>query len=238
MKSNPLKPHQVAIIAATLTSLVLWAVPGLHLLMLPLQYLNTHFHELSHALVATATGGHVSTINVYADGSGVTNISGGNWFLAASAGYIGAAIIGAIIMQVGRNEKSAKVTLRALAVVLAFVMILWVRGDLAGILSGFAWVAALFYASSYAKGPTILFVAQFIGIQQCLNAVHSLYELLQISALTERVSDAKILENQTHIPAMAWAVLWCLFSLALVTLGLRRAWSTAASPPSRPAESR
>lgn len=108
MKSTTLKPHQVAIVAAGLASLVLWAIPYVHFMLLPLEYLNTHIHELCHAIVGTMTGAQVDHIEVHVAGDGVTPIRGGNVFLEVSAGYVGATIVGLFIMLGSRTEKSAK----------------------------------------------------------------------------------------------------------------------------------
>lgn len=235
MKSFTLKPHQSAIIAAALASLVLWALPVLHWLMLPLQYLNTHLHELAHAFVAQSSGGQVSHIQVFANGSGATFSLGGNALLTASAGYVGATLIGIAMVLASRTEKASRTVLRALAVVLAFGMLIWVRGDVVGIVSGLAWIAALWIVGGRAKGNTLLFAAQFVGVQQCLNSVQSIYILLQLSAMTEAQSDAKILEGLTRIPALFWASAWCLISVAALGWGLRKAWTEPVRPaPSSP----
>jgi hypothetical protein len=228
-RSNALKPHQVAIAGAALLSLVLWAIPGLHFAMLPLQYLNTHLHEMCHAIVATATGGQALKIVVRPDGSGVTPILGGNTVLEASAGYIGATIIGALIMWFGRSERSARMTLRVVSVALALSVVVWVRGENAstfffGIGSGIAYVLVLWAVSTWMKGPSLLFTTQFIGVQQCLNSVQSLYVLLSLSAFTETQSDAMLLQDATHVSALIWAVFWCTFSVLTVGFVLRKAW--------------
>ncbi|HSI74217.1 MAG TPA: M50 family metallopeptidase [Fimbriimonas sp.] len=225
-KGRPnLRPHQVAILAAGIVSLLVWAIPGVQMLMLPMQYLNTHLHELGHAFAAQISGGDVDMITVLADGNGATPVTGGSMWLIGPAGYVGAAMIGAAVIWFSRTEKTAKNTLRLLAFFLALSMLLWVRGDFVGVISGIAWVGALFAASTFLHGNAILFAAQFIGLQQCLNSINAVYTLLNLSAFNDVHSDAKIMQNNTGVPAMVWAFGWCAFALVLVAISLKRAWS-------------
>jgi hypothetical protein len=223
-----MRPHQRAILFAALASVVVWAIPGLQYMMLPVQYLNTHLHELMHALAGQASGGDVGYIKVFANGGGVTLSRGGSMWLIAPAGYVGAAVIGAGMIWMSRTAEGARNTMRLLAIVLALAMLLWVRGDFVGVISGIAWIGALWAMSSMLSGMPLLFAAQFVGLQQCLNAVQSMYVLLHLSALTDAHSDAMIMQQNTGIPAIVWAVVWCLFSLALLTVSLRHAWSQPA----------
>jgi hypothetical protein len=233
MKSQSLRPHQTALLSAALASAVMFAVPGVQWALLPLIYLNTHVHEICHALASTGTGGDVEYILVHANGSGVTPVLGGSTPILASAGYLGASLAGMFILMAGRTENAARIVLRTMAAVMAIAMLIWLRGDGIGLASGIFWVAALLGIAQYARGMTLLVLTQFIGVQQCLNSVTSIYDLLHISARTEMHSDAKIMEATYGLPAIFWAVLWCAISVTLLMLGLRKAWSTTPRP--RPA---
>jgi hypothetical protein len=218
-----LKPHQTAILCAVGVGAASTVVPFVSQFFYPVMWLNTHIHELCHALVAWATGGQVDYIKVFRDGSGVTMIGGGNNLLETSAGYNGASIIGALMIFFSRNARAARLTLRILSGALAFSMIVLVRGDLTGEISGVFWVVAL-WGISYLDGLKLVFAAQLLGLMQCLNAVQSVYTLLKISTFTEGNSDAWILQQATGIPAIAWATVWCVFSLVLVSITVHRAW--------------
>ena len=159
---------------AALASLALWALPGAGLVLLPLELLNTHIHEFCHAVVALATGGQVGYIRVLSTGDGVTPVLGGNAILTASAGYVGAAILGGLMLLSTRTEKGARTALMIAAFALTLSMTLWVRGDIAGVASGLLWIFLLFAMARGLKGDTLIFAAQFIGIQQCLRTVQSL----------------------------------------------------------------
>ncbi len=228
---SELRPHQSALLLAGAVTPVAWAVPVLGLALLPLQYLNTHLHELCHAIVGIGSGGDVHEILVFGDGGGVTPIYGGATVLEASAGYVGAAIGGALMILFSRHEVGARLTLRVLAGVLGLSLLLWVRGDAIGIITGIFWVAAL-AGLSLLKGRWLLFAAQFVGLQQCLSSVRSLYVLVQISAIGEGHSDAGLMQNATGVPAIVWSLVWCAISLGLLTVALRRAWQA----PNHPAE--
>ena len=54
-----LQPHQTALLAAVAVAIMGSLVPPVRFLFIPLIYLNTHLHEMSHAIVAMITGGQV-----------------------------------------------------------------------------------------------------------------------------------------------------------------------------------
>lgn len=223
-----MRPHQSALLLAAVVSLLGYFVPPVAAVLLPLRYLNTHLHELGHALAAIATGGSPQFIKVFGDGSGVTPVAGGFLPLVASAGYLGAAAAGAAIVYAMRSEVGARRALGITGFALAASMVLFVRGDGVGIVSGLAWAAALIAASRTLRGSALQFTAGLVGLQQGLNALRSLCELFQITTQSEIHSDAGLMQSSTLIPAVVWAALWGVCGLAVVGLTVRRAWGPPA----------
>jgi hypothetical protein len=230
--SSGLRPHQTAVLLAAGLSLIALVVPFLSRVLLPLTYLNTFFHELSHAVAATITGAQVDGMIVRSDGTGVTPALGGNLWLIGPAGYIGSAIIGAAILWFSRTEQGARMTLRVLAIVVAAGMMLWLRGDYVGVTASLGWLVAFVLASTFLRGMPLIFAAEFVGFQQCLNSITAVLTLVNITTSTESQSDALVMQSHTHIPAFFWAFGWCAISLVLVALSLRNAWKTP--PKTRP----
>lgn len=228
-----MRPHQTALLLAGLVSALAFFVPAVDTFLLPLRYLNTHLHELSHALVAIATGGTPDSIRVFADGSGVTPISGGLLPLEASAGYLGAAAWGAAIVFAMRSERGARLALGITGGLLAMSMVVFVRGDLVGLVSGLAWTVALLAAARFLRGGALQLAAGLIGLQQGLNALRSLSDLFQITAQSEAQSDARLMASATLVPAIVWAALWGACGLAVVALTVRRAWAPIPPQASR-----
>lgn len=227
MNQNSLRPHQSAFVVACIVSVALWFLPFVRWLTVPLQYLNTLIHEAWHALMAMGTGGLVSHIEVHANGNGETYTAGGNNLLISSMGYIGAALVGAAMIAFAHTPKAARSAMVGLSAVLAIVVVLWVRRDPFGIVSGIAWVVALWMMARFLDEDKQLFAAQFIGIQQCLNSVQSLFFLVQISGFGVRQSDAGNMQQLTGIPAIAWAVLWCGVSFVAMFYAFKFSWRTA-----------
>ena len=96
----PLPGSTVAI--TLVVALVVWLVrlPGLSVFI----WLGTYAHESGHATFAELVGGTVSTLTINSRGGGVTY-----WFapadladwrraIVASAGYLGAVIVGAVLV--------------------------------------------------------------------------------------------------------------------------------------------
>lgn len=232
MQAKAIKTERQVLLAATALSVVLWLVPFGFVVTLPLLYLNTHVHEMFHAWAAVASNGVANYIVVNADGSGMTPITGGNILLIGSAGYLGSSALGAMLIASGGTERGARFTLWTLAALMAYGLIVWVRGDVVGVLSGILWMAGLVTMALALRGAGLLFAAQFLGVQLCLASLQALLALLHISALTGQHSDALLLQEVTGIPALAWALLWSGIGLLLSFAGIRFAWrrTQAAAP--------
>lgn len=220
-----LRPDQTALAWASGVTLVSWIVPFLALLTLPLVYLNTHIHELCHAIAGVISGGIVLDIEVHQIGSGETRIMGGMPLITGSAGYVGAALVGALLILNMRTPQQARMSLKILAFTLAGSMVLWVRGDAVGFGFGLFWTALLFILSAKLSDRYVQFATGFLGVQQCLNSAFSLFTLLQINAVAPDMhNDAKILQDVTGLPALFWALGWAAFSGLLIFTSVKGAW--------------
>ncbi|ORX36020.1 peptidase M50B-like-domain-containing protein [Kockovaella imperatae] len=80
-------------------------------LLAPIKYLTVLFHEISHAIVGTATGGRVILIVVDFNEGGCTHFSRKhppNYIATLPAGYIGSCICGCIFIILGFDTLSSK----------------------------------------------------------------------------------------------------------------------------------
>ncbi len=218
-----MKRRRNLLVGAGVLSVALWALPGFGFITLPLVYLNTLIHEMCHAIAATATGGDVRFVQVFASGSGVTLSQGGSGLLLASAGYVGASLVGGLMIACSVRPQGAKVTLQVVGAVLAVGLALWLRGDRVGFVASVLWIGALLVAGSKLEGDNVVFAAQFLGMQQCLTSVLALYVLLQINTGSGIHNDAALAAQMTGLPAFLWAVLWCGLSLLGMWAALRSA---------------
>jgi hypothetical protein len=218
-----LRKDQTILLWASAASLAIWMIPGLRLLAAPLALLNTHYHELFHAIAALASGGSVSHIVVNKDFSGLAEIRGGFMPLVASAGYVGASLWGGILIWLGGSPQRARGGLMLAGALTAISLIAFVRGDWVGVLSGLFWSIVLLAGQAALKDEAAVFAVQFLGIQQALTSFLAFVALLNVS-MGYGHSDAKIMEQASGIPALIWAGAWMVLSAALVFLCLRSSW--------------
>lgn len=226
-----LRRDQKLLITAAVLTVGLWVVPFLRPLILPLVYFNTHIHELAHALAALATGGQVEYIHVYADGSGATPVRGGAILFVASAGYVGAAVVGGLMILGSRTEDSARRTLWTAFAFMLLSILLFVRFDTVGILSGILWTGALCLAARFLKKDAVILLTQFLGLSLALTSLQSVLILLNLTTNPGLHNDAKILQDATFIPGIVWALLWTAISVIAIWTSLKSAWKPARPTP-------
>ncbi|KAA0229193.1 M50 family metallopeptidase [Fimbriimonadia bacterium ATM] len=215
---------QKGLLAVIFLAVAMWIVPLGYFVVLPLAFLNTHFHELLHAVTAVATGGSADRILVFADGSGMTPVTGGWLALVASAGYVGCAAVGGVLILCGRSERAARRAFAVCGGAIALSLLLWVRGDGIGFIAGVFWAALLLLCAYKLPSEPAKFAIQFLGAMLALSSLQSLLVLVGISAMPQAQSDAALMERATGLPALVWAVAWSAIGVVVLAVCVRRAF--------------
>lgn len=185
----------------------------------PLKMSVVMFHELSHAIAAWATGGHVLDIGLFANQGGSTRSVGGWPVVILNAGYVGSLVWGLALLVLAKEPKRAKLTGYFLAIMLVFITVGFVR-PVIGFGFGFAllsalglWLLARFLPMDVTSG-----LIRGLGIFSVLYAIFDIRDDVFGDA---GLTDASMLAEITHIPAFVWGVGWLGTSVLLVWL-LRR----------------
>ncbi len=189
----------------------------------PLRLLGTFVHELSHGFAALATGGDFQRFTVSADLSGLAWSAGGIRVIVSSAGYIGSAVFGGVLVLAATRGVPARGLLGVLGVALAVLCLLFVRNGF-GIFSGLVLAAALIAAAWRLRAPWSDGVLMVIALQLILDGYQNLFFLIRISGREHARTDALNMAEATGIPAVVWAVAWALISTAILALVLRWAF--------------
>lgn len=204
-------------------AVLLWFVPFADAVAYPIRIFVTILHEAAHALMAWATGGSVAAIRVNSDGSGLTTTRGGSLVLISSAGYVGTMAYGVLLLLLCRTPRRARVVLVMTALFIGAIALGLIRppGSM-GFLVGLALSSAGLGAARFASPRLVQFVVGFLGVESCLNALFDLKALVFLSTSTGVKTDARNLQELTHIPAVVWAIIWTMAALGLLFLALRR----------------
>ena len=230
----------VAVVAVA--CFLLWTSP----VMLPLRLLVTLVHEAGHALTAMLVGASVQSVTINPREGGLTFFrlpaDAGTWKLVAvgSAGYLGTAVVGGVLLELCSRVRQARVALGGLAVIVVAIGLAWVpwstdpdgtAAAATGSSSGDGRFTILFCAGAvvvlvglavqpwvHARRVALVAVATAL----CLGAVQDLRFVFELSRAGGH-SDATIVADVAPFPAWFWAGLWLLLGIAACGLGL---WSS------------
>jgi hypothetical protein len=192
------------------------------LVLYPFRLFTTWVHECGHAVMTLLVGGHVYSIVIERNAAGVTSslipqsrVAQG---LVASAGYLGASIVGCALMIAARGRKAAHGILWAIGAFMLVTLIIWVR-NLFGFAVALIWSVALIVLSRKGRGPVSSFVLSLLAVQVALNSV---FDIRVLFLLHGGHSDADTMARLFVLPTSVWASLWMLISTGLLTWTLLR----------------
>jgi len=209
-------------VAATL-SLGLSLTPWGKLLLYPFKLFTTWVHECGHALVTLMVGGTVSSIVIEPDTSGVTRslLPAGRMArgLVASSGYLGASVVGCLLMAATRVEKWAGAVVWTVGALMLLTLVVWMR-NLFGFVVVLAWGAGLVALARKAGGEASRFVLSLLAIQVALDSVYDIRVLFHVDG---GHSDAETMATLFLLPAWLWASAWMLVSVGMLAWTL---WMT------------
>lgn len=205
-------------------------------LLLPIKLFVVLLHEISHGLAAILTGGAVERLVLLRDEGGLAFTRGGSRFVILSAGYLGSALWGALLMRLAWAAPAVRrYAIQGIGLTLALVLLLYVRDFGTLIYVALAIVAT--FAIGWVGGSRLqMAILWLVGSFSCLYAVIDIgTDILMAGPLagipfldsTPGFNDAELLASITFIPAFIWGLLWCGAAIALycfnvVTLATRR----------------
>lgn len=234
------------IATAAVVAAVVWLLFSSAPPLLPVRWFVTLLHEAGHALMVMLVGGTVKNVTINPDGGGLTqwayygDISTTRRVLVASAGYVGAAVVGGLMIELSARMRQGRVAAGALALLVAGIGIAWVpwsysrptgqAAATAGTSSGdgrfttlFCLAAVAFFAALMLQPRERLRRLTILGLATilCLASIDDLRMVMDISSRGGH-SDAATAAAATPLSSWMWAVLWLMLGLAACGLGL---WS-------------
>jgi Peptidase M50B-like len=208
--------HWSSLLLLAFALLVVWQLPWLNWLVYPFRLFGTFVHELSHGLAAIATGGHFQRFSVQPDLSGLAWSAGGFRVIVSSAGYVGSAIFGGVLIALQARGLSSRTLLLGMGVVFGLSCLLFVR-NLFGIASGAVIAAGLLYAGVKFSEPWRDGLFKVLALTLVLDGYNSLFAVFQLSRTgASTQTDAHAMAQLTWLPATVWAVVWMLVSTAIL----------------------
>jgi hypothetical protein len=185
---------------AAAVSLGLSLTPWGRLLLYPFKLFTTWVHECGHAVMTVLVGGTVSSITIEPDTSGLTRslIPAGRIArgLVSSSGYLGASVVGCLLMAATRVERRAREILWTIGALMLLTLVIWMR-NLFGCSVVLAWGTAL-----------------------VLVALNSVYDIRVLFGVDRGSSDADAMARLFLLPSWVWASGWMLMSVAMLALTL------------------
>jgi peptidase M50B-like protein len=208
----------VAIAVSLIASLTPWGPT----LLYPFKLFTTWVHETSHALMTVLVGGRVTAVTIDPATSGLTHglvpasrVARG---LVASAGYLGAALVGCLLMAATRVERRARTILYGVGAFMLLTVVVWMR-NLFGVIVVLAWGLALVTMARRRMANALRFLLSLLAVQVALNSVYD----IRVLFLVNGPSDAATMARLFLLPAWFWAATWMLMSVAMLGWTL---WST------------
>lgn len=206
---------------AAAASFVVSVTPWAPIILYPFKLFTTWVHESSHALMTVLVGGRVTSIAIERDTSGLTmslvplgRVPQG---LVASAGYLGAAVVGCLLMVSTRVERSAHSILAFIGACMLVTLAIWIRNPF-GVVVVLAWSAALLLLARSRFADAVRFLLSLLAVQVALNAV---YDIRVLFFIGRGQSDAATMARLFLLPAWVWATAWMVMSLGLLYGTLR-----------------
>ncbi len=189
-----------------------------------LRGVNTLIHELGHALAAFLTRGELIKIELFSDTSGMAitrSKTGFGQFIISLAGYTTASAT-AYIYSWSVINSHFNLFYFSLAIIAILSALFAVRNPY-GILWLILFAAATTFTVLKADTEIVQYIAVFVTSLMLTESLLSTFRLFSYTLKNSKIhSDALNLSKITKLPALFWAVVFCLqaifFSLLSVEL--------------------
>ncbi|RMG86180.1 MAG: M50 family peptidase [Chloroflexi bacterium] len=201
---------------------VLWNVPGFDFITYPLRLFVTYVHEAGHSLAAVISGGQVLGFEVFENGGGVAYTSGGARWLILPAGYLGAALFGAILFYLANRLRYVEFLSACMAVLLLFFPLLLNSQSLTAMMVGLGFGLLFLLMTIRASRDLNRLVLAVLAAMTGLNAVMDLLFLTRNPEIGAgaTINDAAKFAQEVAPALSPWmvAVGWAAIAVLLLLI--------------------
>jgi hypothetical protein len=202
---------------------VLSHIPVLGWPLYPLSLFGVYVHELWHGITGMLTGGRFERFVINPGLSGVALVWGGVDLVVDSAGYVGTAFTGALLLVAASSDIPPRTVLLVLGVGLGILCLLFVRNAF-GMVAGLALAVAFVIASQRLHEFWQQVGLWFLGVQLLIDTVSHLVLLTNYASNPAALSDAHRLGKMTGIHPFLWILFWLLLVFVGLLYALNRAY--------------
>lgn len=189
---------------------------------------STWVHECcGHGFMAILVGGSIDKLLIYPDGSGLayTYTSGETWKRAfvASAGYMGTAFLGGILLLFRRTHRGPTVGTIGIGIVILLSCALFIRNTFGAVTMSVMGVAIVICGWKL-KARAVGYLFSFLAATTSFNAIMSIHDLFAPGECyvngQPRYSDAHTVAELWGMSYVFWASWWFAFALIMSLIGL------------------
>jgi len=198
-------------------------IPVLGWPLYPLTLFAVYVHELWHGFAGILTGGVFKRFVIKPDGSGVAEVSGGVDLIIDSAGYVGAALTGGILLVLASSSVDTRLVLFLIGLILGMLCLLFVR-NLFGIVAGLALALAFIIASQRLHEFWLQTLLWFLAVQLFLDTLTHLAQVWNYASIPDLPTDAHNLSKRTGINPGIWLLFWLVLAVVILLYALNRAY--------------
>ena len=187
----------------------------------PVKLLVVLLHEMSHGLMALATGGSIEDIVITPNEGGACKTLGGNALLIVSSGYLGSMFFGGILLTSSRTRGSAV----AVYAMLGFLLLgtaFTVLEDQYSRRFALSVAASSILIGAFAPGIVASLLLRAVGTVSCLYALVDIYnDLLSENSSGGLQSDAVAFAKITGVAPASVGMGWLVVSVFFFLITLR-----------------
>jgi hypothetical protein len=188
----------------------LWYSPVIQ----PVKIMVVLFHEMSHGLMAVASGGRVLQIGITAEEGGACETEGGIPLLIVSAGYLGSMFFGGLLLYLSRFRRFVPIVYTLLTLTVA-AAIFTVLHDHYSRTFATALAASFIFMGLLAPAFLGALFLQLLGTVSCLYSIFDIYWDVLASGRPgyPAENDAAAFASLTGVSAQTVGALWLAVSL-------------------------
>ncbi len=202
---------------------VLSQIPVLGWPLYPLSLFGVYVHELWHGFAGMLTGGTFERFVIHPAPAGMATVPGGVRWIIGSAGYVGTAFTGSLLLVAASSDIPPRTVLFVLGVGLGILCLVFVR-NFFGMVAGLALAVAFVIASQQLHEFWQQVGLWFLGVQLILDTLAGLVLIWNYASNPAAKSDAHILGSETPFNAGVWSLVWIVLAVIILLYALNRAY--------------